>query len=772
MHLAIFLLGLVKFIVTKNAYVVQTSDEKLHFITDHIETYQLPFEQAIDSPNTGLTLPSHRELPGLHDSNNENGHLARINRLDKIFVNSDGFIEFLNLKIPIKDLLHTPFVEQGIYISATQENYPTILNNTIVILSYTRIFLLDFYDYSSKVLRFKQVLYLYQIYENIPMTDKKVLLNESWWTFNSSIVAVFRIEEKDGINFMLKIVNKSDLVNYSYSRPEKKSRKGIIVLIILIIPIVLYFTKHLKYSTTIIKNKLFLGKFVKKDCLIYKVCIMDLKEHREMHEKVKNPCFVHIYYESEGFFNPLIVTEKTFQFKPEFKNTEVEQSSVSSYNLDITNISVLTDKFPKECFAESSKVKNDILKSAIHKIITYFEQLHSMGVVHSQICPENIRLTMQDNIKIQRIFDNSGWKSINQLKNIKKKNYKVQESDDIFSLGCVIHYYLTGYHPFDLRNFVKKDRKASKKITEFEVDTQNNNELELLENESDINQNDDNQVLTDNKNEEHVLQTSKTNKAIDLLSNSINQLSKRIVNLKIYMLNTIEACQCLIFEKLLLNQAIRIINDSYQRIKSFLRPCLNLIGIWPKKFNKSEIEAIYKKIIPEDKINYIDYNVMFSTFRIRLEDQVEHDFIYHSIKIQDDNRKLKLSAHPYFWDDSKSLEFICDVSDFLESNTNFKPRLERVKKVVFQGSWLDYLDTNLIKAGSIKRTYDFNSLCDMIRFIRNINRHFQEINSNSAFKALEGRLFSYFSQIFPELLMLLYRNGSFKDQYVFKKYYE
>lgn len=756
MTVLFFLLNLVRIVHSKNSYVVQTEDEKIHFIKEHIETFQLPFDRELgDRKKDSLMLYNSKAPPILQIPETSGNSLSRINRLDSISINQNGYVEFYDHQISIKDLLHTPIVEEGIYISATQENIPTVLNNTIVILSNIRIFLLDLYDYNSKILKFKQILYLSQIYENIPIKEKKIFLNNRWWEFNSRIIAVFVIKEKDGLNFMFRVANKSDLVNYTHPQPlQKKSRKTIFTVIIGIVLIFMYFKRHLKYSTTIIKGKLFLGKFVKKDCLIYRVCTSLLREQKKIYEKIKHPFLIHIYYESEGILHPVIVTEKTYQFKPEYPNNHEQSNTTVSESNETEN-----NQFPR--FELNSNLKILQFKDTIHKIISYFEHLHSIGIVHCRICPENIRINTQDNIRIQSIFDNSGWKSHLQLKNIRKKNYTPDILDDIFSLGCLIHYYLTGYHPFDLTDFVKKERKTAKKNTDTVVKTP---EFQPIDTPKPVVLSNDNRFFfqndfdIQNKESSINLQNVKSN---DELENkkSENHRSFDRMYLKLY--------------SQILKKFANFHNFSFLRyFRSLLFPKINFFSFLSKKGNKNESANIYKKIIPEDKINYIENNILFNTYRIRLTDQIEHDLIYHSIKNNSDDKKLKLSSHPYFWNNSKCLEFICDVSDFLESNSNFKPRLERTKKLIFQANWSDYLDLSLISAMTTKRTYDFTSLCDLIRFIRNTHRHFQEINSNSMFKALNGCLFDYFSSNFPELLMFLYRSQSFKGQEVLSKYYE
>lgn len=804
--------------INTESYVIQTMDDKLHFITDHVETYPLPY----NTENHSLSIPNYPNLPEALQRNEDNA-VVRVNRLDEISINSDGIIEFYDFKIGIKEILHSPVVERAIYFSATQEHIPSMVNNTIVILASTKVFLLDFYNYNSKILTHKQILYLYQAHKNIQRKDNEIFVNGRWWTFNSNIVAVFIIKEKDGFNFMLRVLNNSEMQKYENYSVEKYrnstkfqdlnlyrdlnrygtshnhngkqlKRRYLLAYISIVFSIIMYITRNLKYTVTILKEKLFLGKFVKKDCLIYKISSSLLKETKKLYHNVKSSCLVQVYYETDGFLNPLIVTEKTYQFYPavstltELISPEPDQFFYNQQSENDTFFEKKFDFFPDQ----ASQLEIMKFKSNINAIITTFEYLHSINIVHSRICPENIRISEHENIRIQNLFENHGWRSMNQLKNIKRKNYKSDISDDIFSLGCLLHYYLTGYHPFDLRDYVKKDRKPSKKNIDFMnanrswMNGDNNNFIgqDKIVNSLPI---DKHSVTPEPKADlESGSSTSEQNQNFELAglapkSNlklaliriftflKLNTISKFIFS-KILIFTQLSAIQWLVAKFIrALNIIFRnfILSAVYMRFQS-----LNISQFFIKTSQKEKLEKIYKRIISDDAINYIEYNILFNTYKIRLDDQVEHDFIYHSIRTPIDLSKLKLSSHPYFWDGPKCLEFISDISDFLESNPNFKARLERTKKLIFQGSWVDYLNSNLIRTVSIKRFYDFQSLSDLIRFIRNCHRHFQEINTKSLFKALEGRLFGYFSYTFPELLMFLYRNTSFKDQLALKKYYE
>lgn len=750
--LSIFIIS--TFQKTLTTYVVQTEDSKLHFVSNKIETHQLNFEQPQnvipDGQERNLVTRFDKKHSELHlnsmSNTTQSNLIQKANRIDQIFVTADGIINFFGDYVFIEDLVVHPIVSQGIYMAASQDHIPTIINNTIVITAISKLYLLDFYNYTSKSLKFTQLLYLYEMYKNIPRKDNEIYLNGKWWSFDCKITGVFVLKEKDGFNYMLKIVGQSDVALYKHKMSKKRPRRlPHIVAIVLVFVFILYFNRNTKYEFCILKNRLFAGKFIKKNCLIYKTSLSFLNEHKRVYGSLKHPALVTIFTENEGFFFPYIITERTSQFRSFIKREIDTQDNTSSESLScdadatvkiasfftkeidpkqITSNS-FSDFFNTRVYDEIQQTEKNKFKKELYSIIEGVEYLHSKGIIHGRICPENIRYSDCMEIKIQNIFDNSGWKSVKQLKNVKNSECSNDCFDDFFSLGCLLHYYLTGYHPFDLRKFSKSARKTYKKQKDGSSQKESSEEQ-----------------LVDDKG------TAEDSPPTDVLQK---------FGLKI------------MFDKIckLANSLLGIFKHAV-----FVGEPLLLVTRIFKRKSTQKYPHIYEKVLSEDIAKYIEYNILYNTYKMRLNDQVEHDLIYHCVKSPLTQTKLSLLCHPYFWDNARCLEFICDASDFIETNSNFKPRLEKSKKVVFSGSWMDSLDPIMIKSVSTKRTYDQQSICDLIRFIRNCHRHYQELRNKEFFEVLEGKLFIYFSHIFPELLMFLYRSPILKNQPFLMKYYE
>ena len=80
-------------------------------------------------------------------------------------------------------------------------------------------------------------------------------------------------------------------------------------------------------------------------------------------------------------------------------------------------------------------------------------------------------------------------------------------------------------------------------------------------------------------------------------------------------------------------------------------------------------------------------------------------------------------VHPFFWTPTKRLNFLQEVSDRLERMCKDKDavliRLERDAKRVFQHDWRQYLYPRFVEGLRKTRTYDGDSVRDLMRALRN-----------------------------------------------------
>ena len=118
----------------------------------------------------------------------------------------------------------------------------------------------------------------------------------------------------------------------------------------------------------------------------------------------------------------------------------------------------------------------------------------------------------------------------------------------------------------------------------------------------------------------------------------------------------------------------------------------------------------------------------------------------------------KIEHHPTFWDSKKKMDFLTDVYMKNENDPNvpkFVAALETKKSQVIGGNWMTPL-ADALKEDLTNRTYQFDSLDSLLRYIRNKKTHFvdekkQEVRD--AFGTSQDEVIVYFTRLFPKLIM-------------------
>uniref|UniRef100_A0A7S2X6G9 Uncharacterized protein n=1 Tax=Lotharella oceanica TaxID=641309 RepID=A0A7S2X6G9_9EUKA len=135
------------------------------------------------------------------------------------------------------------------------------------------------------------------------------------------------------------------------------------------------------------------------------------------------------------------------------------------------------------------------------------------------------------------------------------------------------------------------------------------------------------------------------------------------------------------------------------------------------------------------------------------------------------NPKDRISAqdavnHPLFWDDSKSLGFLQDVSDRVVKVNSFAlcAMMETTGDKVVGLQWDKKLHESLLADLGRYRSYNFTSVCDCLRVIRNKKNHYLELPkvAKAQLGSLPSGFLKYFATRFPRLLIHSYITiGSF-----------
>ena len=113
--------------------------------------------------------------------------------------------------------------------------------------------------------------------------------------------------------------------------------------------------------------------------------------------------------------------------------------------------------------------------------------------------------------------------------------------------------------------------------------------------------------------------------------------------------------------------------------------------------------------------------------------------------------------HPFFWNCQQRLDFILEVSDKLEQD-NSSPYLYEIESnspAVIGYRWDNRIHQSFLEDSNRYRKYDYHSIRDLLRFIRNKKHHFYELSPDlqSMLSPLPFKFCAYFESRFPQLFM-------------------
>ena len=193
-------------------------------------------------------------------------------------------------------------------------------------------------------------------------------------------------------------------------------------------------------------------------------------------------------------------------------------------------------------------------------------------------------------------------------------------------------------------------------------------------------------------------------------------------------------------------------------------------GGHPFKFITSENtggEEELQEIIIEEWQNNIE-NDLFSLEGLvghcdRFEAELAKDLIGSMIQHCASKRPTAhdVLQHPFFWDTKQQKDFFHQVGNYVENKKDSKylvERLEQNSTYVFQGSWMDVLDTAVKKdVKGFKEQKE--QLCGLLRVIRNKTEHFQKLGQElkGIYGGSPNGVVHYYNNRFPKLLIHTYR---------------
>ncbi|RMZ73921.1 serine threonine- kinase endoribonuclease ire1 [Pyrenophora seminiperda CCB06] len=168
-------------------------------------------------------------------------------------------------------------------------------------------------------------------------------------------------------------------------------------------------------------------------------------------------------------------------------------------------------------------------------------------------------------------------------------------------------------------------------------------------------------------------------------------------------------------------------------------------------------------------------------------DSVEpHHLIQWMLRPRPEDRPtaLQVMNHPFFWDDQKRLDFLCDCSDHWEREPRDPPshhlaQLEDYSQDVLdhKRNFLAKLDQGFINSLGKQRKYTGDKMLDLLRALRNKKNHYEDMDDAIKAKVgpLPGGYLRYWTVKFPQLLMSCYEAVLACDLELeprFRKYFE
>eukprot|EP00293_Proteomonas_sulcata_P020599 CAMPEP_0184300394 /NCGR_PEP_ID=MMETSP1049-20130417/10813_1 /TAXON_ID=77928 /ORGANISM="Proteomonas sulcata, Strain CCMP704" /LENGTH=285 /DNA_ID=CAMNT_0026611099 /DNA_START=74 /DNA_END=931 /DNA_ORIENTATION=+ len=137
-------------------------------------------------------------------------------------------------------------------------------------------------------------------------------------------------------------------------------------------------------------------------------------------------------------------------------------------------------------------------------------------------------------------------------------------------------------------------------------------------------------------------------------------------------------------------------------------------------------------------------------------------------------------CHPFFWSQDKCLRFLLDCSDRVENETPTSDLVVSMDKhgaEVFAGRWDAHLDPAFIATLLERRKYNYSSLRDLLRAIRNKKNHFRELPQDvqTMIGTVPDGYMQHFRQKFPCIVLAMYsfvKEQQFDvSETIFQKYF-
>lgn len=158
-----------------------------------------------------------------------------------------------------------------------------------------------------------------------------------------------------------------------------------------------------------------------------------------------------------------------------------------------------------------------------------------------------------------------------------------------------------------------------------------------------------------------------------------------------------------------------------------------------------------------------DHNILLGKYSISDVSSEAYDLIEQMIQ-SDPLKRPRLTLiedHPFLWSSQRQLDFLCAFSDCVETvaaDSLMRLCLEQKAVHVVGVRWDNAILPELLENLGKYRKYNFSSVRDLLRVIRNKRNHYRDLPDQVKAKlgSLPNGFLSYFKLRFPQLLLFAY----------------
>lgn len=409
--------------VVHTLYMVQTEDNTLHFLRNGRRT-SIPLASLVKRPL------------GIMDEERHSGCEELVKRHDEIVdgvrITTDGNVVVKGLSFPIDSITDRPLIYFNTVFKAERRYHTSRLYDVVVFVATLRVTVIDLETMYTRNLIYPYVYHPFESRKELPISDYYFRDGEDLHSFDTKILCVYESEEYQGNLYMSKIYSNDEVLVYRHPRRVKERRWLSTLLVSVLAASVLGLSFHLVRKNSIMPTvsrkvwetkgyEVYEGVFRREPVLVKMYRRRDTRGPTEVRllRELSHPNISRLIFEEVTFFKHVLIFEHSERF---FSNDRKQ------------------------------------LKQIVDAIVF----LHSKGIHHGGLCPDSIRVRGHS-VFVSNFEDTEGdcnrdigvlgWRSMDIIRHNLvglSLDREMFRKSDVFSLGLLLHYYLTGHHPFEV----------------------------------------------------------------------------------------------------------------------------------------------------------------------------------------------------------------------------------------------------------------------------------------------------------------------------------